>query len=112
MDITVTERGKVIVIALVGSLDAPGAETVGNILGAQIKAGHTRLVADVGQVEFISSVGLRTLVQTLKDTRRKGGDFRLANARANVHRVLDLTGFVGLFKTYPDIEAAVASFTA
>ncbi|HLF26653.1 MAG TPA: STAS domain-containing protein [Anaerolineae bacterium] len=112
MDVAVTQQGKVTVVSFTGALDAAVAEMVGSSLDAQVRSGNTRLVADVGQVGYVSSAGLRALVRTLKDTNRKGGDFRLANVQASLQRSLEITGLTSLFKTYPSVEAAVASFAA
>ncbi len=110
MNITVAERRGVTIIAVIGAIDAPDVETLSTVLAALVKEGKTRLVADASQLEYINSSGLRALVQTLKDTTRKRGDFRLASVQPNFRRVLEITGFTSAFKAYPDVEAAVASF--
>lgn len=112
MDITITQQGKVTVASFAGEIDALAAERAGSTLEAQVKRGQIHLVADVGRVEFISSTGMRALVQALKETTRRGGDFRLANVGPKVHRALDVAGLLSLFKVYPDVEAAVASYGA
>ena len=110
MDITVTQQGNVTVVALAGAMDVSEAEKASGVLNAQLRDGRTRLVADATQLEFVSSTGLRVFVQTLKEANRRGGDFRLAGARPNLHKVLEITGLTSLFKFYPDVNAAVASF--
>jgi len=112
MEISIAQKGKVTVVTLNGAIDAADVNTVRDVLSAQVKGGQSRLVADVGGVVYVSSAGLRTLVQILKDTTRKGGDFRLANASARVVKALDITGLTSLFKVFPDVNAAVASFDA
>ncbi len=112
MDITIAQQGKVTVVSFAGEIDALAAERVGSTLEAQVKRGQIRLVADVGRVDFISSSGMRALVQALKETTRRGGDFRLANVGLKVQRALDVAGLIGLFKVYPDVDAAIASYSA
>ena len=111
MEVSVTENGNVVVVALVGTIDSATVETVGNILTSQTQSGHNRVVADMGGVPFINSAGLRALLVTLKDARGKGGDLRLANIQPDVHRALELGGFLGMFQRFPDAGAAVASFS-
>jgi anti-sigma B factor antagonist len=111
MNITVAERRGVTIISVIGAIDAADVETVSTVLDALVKEGRTRLVADASQLEYINSSGLRALVKTLKDTTRNNGDFRLANVQSNFRRVLEITGFTSAFKAYPDVEAAVASFS-
>ncbi len=112
MDITVEHREDVTVVSIVGSVDALTAGTLINALSTQISQGNTRLVADLSQVDYTSSAGLRAILGALKDTRQQGGDFRLAGVQKHVRRVLDLSGFTSILKFYPDVESAVASFAA
>jgi anti-sigma B factor antagonist len=51
-------------------------------------------------------------LETVKETRQRGGDLRLAAVRPEVLRVLELSGFTGILKVYPDVDAATASFAA
>ncbi len=69
------------------------------------------LVADFSKVDYISSAGLRVLLATLKETRRIGGDLRLANVQEFVNKVLKISGFVSILKIFPDTDSAIESFT-
>lgn len=112
MQITIEQQGHVTVVALVGSIDALTADTVTAALHEQVTAGRTRLVAAFGGVDYTSSAGLRVLLGTLKDARRRGGDLRLADVQDRVRGVLELSGFTGILKCYPDVAQAVASYPA
>jgi len=111
MDIHVSQHGKAVVISIAGAIDALEVGRVSTILSTELKNGNTRLVADLARVDYMNSAGLRSFVQTLKECTRRGGDFRLAGLHPNIRKTLEITGFVGLFKSYPDVAAAVASFT-
>lgn len=110
MEVSVEHRGEVAVVSVSGSIDGLTSPELQRCLDAEIGAGHTRLVADFAAVDYTSSAGLRVLLGGLKDARGKGGDFRLAAVPAPVGRVLDLAGFLGIIKSFPDVDAAVASF--
>lgn len=112
MQISVVQQDHVTVVAVVGSLDALTADTLTAALQEQVQAGHTRLVAALEGLEYTSSAGLRVLLGTLKDARQRGGDLRLAGAQERVRRVLELSGFLSILKSYPDVPSAVASFPA
>jgi len=79
---------------------------------AQVSGGNIQIVGDFARVEYTSSAGLRALLETVKETRQHGGDLRLAAVQPEVLRVLELSGFTHILKLFPDIESAVASFTA
>lgn len=112
MDVKTEQRGQVVVVSVVGSLDALTAPELGEALQGQIRAGQTNLVADLAGVDYTSSAGLRVLLGAVKDTRASGGDLRLAAVQADVNKVLKLAGFTSIVKLFPEVEQAVASFSA
>ena len=65
---------------------------------------------DLSQVEFMSSAGLRAILVSLKVCRREGGDLRLAAAQPGTEKVLKLTGFLTIIKSYPNVAEAQGSF--
>ena len=110
MEISVQNLENVTVVAITGSVDGLTAAGLAGALGDQVKSGRIRLVADFTNVEYTSSSGLRALLATMKEARQSGGDFRLAAVRADVHRVLELSGFTSILKLYADVDTAVASY--
>lgn len=112
MQITISEQDGVAVVALVGSLDALTADTLTAALEAQTRAGQTRFVAALAGLDYTSSAGLRVLLATVRDARRRGGDLRLAAVQERVQRVLELSGFTSILRSFPDVPGAVASFVA
>ena len=100
------------VIVILGSVDGLTAEVLLTTLNGYVEAGHTRLVANLAGVDYTSSAGLRALLATVKETRRCGGDLRLANITAPVLKVLELSGFTTIMKCYDDVDAAVSSYAS
>jgi anti-sigma B factor antagonist len=110
MEIKVEQRGKVTIVIAIGDIDALTAKEVAAFLDSQLREGENQLIADLSQVGYMSSAGLRALLATLKEARHGGGDFRLAAAQDNVRQVLEMSGFTGIFQVFPTVEEAVASF--
>jgi anti-sigma B factor antagonist len=110
MEITIVSQPPVTVIQISGSVDGLTADTLLSALTEQVRGGNTRLVADFSAVLYTSSAGLRVLLTTVKETRQRGGDFRIAAVNPNVHKVLELSGFTSILKVFGDVEAAVSSF--
>lgn len=111
MQIETEERENTLVVAVSGSVDGMTADSLMEAFHGQLEAGHTRVVADLAGVEYTSSAGLRALLATVKEARRRGGDLRLAAVQPNVRKVLDLSGFTTIMKLYPAVDDAVGSFT-
>ena len=110
MDIQIEPRGDIAVIAITGSVDGLTADTLLTTLQGHVEQGHTRLVVDLQGVDYTSSAGLRALLATVKEARRRGGDLRLARINPNVRKVLELSGFATILKIYAGVDEAVASF--
>ncbi|CAN5410232.1 anti-sigma factor antagonist [soil metagenome] len=110
MEISITQKDQVTIIMPVGEIDALNVGEFSTLLNQQLQAGKQQLIADLSQVTYMSSAGLRAFLTTLKETRRGGGDFRLAAIQASVRQVLDMTGFTSIFKIFPTVDMATASF--
>jgi len=112
MNIQVERRAHVTVIAIAGSVDGATAPALVASFREQVGGGFIDIVGDFSRVDYTSSAGLRALLETVKETRQRGGDLRLAAVQPDVRRVLDLAGFTHILKLYGDIDEAVASFPA
>ncbi len=112
MDVSIEQRDPVTVVAVAGSVDGATSGALVASLREEVLAGHIRLVGDLSGVDYMSSAGLRALLETVKEARQHGGDLRLAAVRPDVLRVLDLSGFTKILKVFPDTEAAAGSFAA
>ncbi len=103
-------KGDIDVVAVNGSIDALTASELIRALNDHIHDGHSNLIMDFGQVEFMSSAGLRAILTSVKEARAAGGDFRLAAPQPGINKVLKMAGFHNIVKIYPTVEEALASF--
>lgn len=110
MDLKAEARDRATVVSVVGSLDALTSPELADFLSSNVRDGKINLIADLTQLEYTSSAGLRVLLNGVKEARQKGGDLRLASVQPNVRKVLDLSGFTSILKIFPDVNAAVASY--
>jgi len=102
--------GKVDTAVVIGSIDALTAAQVTATLSAQIQGGHTNLVLDFSQVDFMSSAGLRAILAAVKEARSAGGDLRLAAPQPPIEKILKMAGFHNILKIFSTAESALASF--
>lgn len=110
MHISVSEMRRVTLVEVSGRVDSPNATKLGESLNEQIDAGHTQLVIDLSNVEYISSAGLREIVSAAKKVRAGGGDLRIASPSQRVQDVFRLAGLLELFQIFPTQVEAVGSF--
>jgi anti-anti-sigma factor len=110
MELSSKEFENGVIVSIKGELDAVTGTELTEFFKKQM-AEQKNLIADFSKVGFISSAGLRVLLSTLKETRRMGGDLRLANVQEDVNKVLKITGFVSILKIFPDIDSASKSYS-
>ena len=68
------------------------------------------IVLHMGDVEFIDSSGLGTVVRSLTTTRQARGDLKLCNVPDKVRRVLEMSRLTGILESHESEEKAVAAF--
>ena len=110
LNISVESMKRVELITATGRIDSSNASQFEGSLKELTGNGRNSLVLNLAGVTYMSSAGLRTLVSTLKDCKRGGGDVRLAAPSERVAEVLSLAGLDSLFKVFEDDTAAVGSF--
>ena len=110
MEVTVDQQDTVTIVKVAGSVDSLTAGDLSESLAKEIERGAHQVVVDMSEVDYTSSAGLRALLGAVKLARQRGGDFRLAAVQGAVYRVLELSGFNSILKSYDQVEEAVASF--
>ena len=68
------------------------------------------IVLDLGEVGFIDSSGLGTMVRALTSTRQAHGDLKLCNVPEFVRKVLEMSRLTTVFDSHESEEKAIAAF--
>jgi anti-sigma B factor antagonist len=68
------------------------------------------IVLHLGEVVFVDSSGLGTIVLSLTSVRQKGGDLKLCNVPEHTRKVLGMTNLNTLFDTHESEESAISAF--
>jgi anti-sigma B factor antagonist len=68
------------------------------------------IVLHMGEVGFIDSSGLGTMVRSLTSIRRAHGDLKLCNVTEQARKVLEMSRLTQVFDTHESEEKAVAAF--
>lgn len=90
---TVGERGDIAVLSLRGIIDTVSAERLRETLAQVITGGRTKIVADMSNVEYVSSGGWGVFTERLREVRRAGGDIKLFGMDPDVYYVFTMLGF-------------------
>jgi anti-sigma B factor antagonist len=110
MNITERVENGITVFVLEGRIDTEGAVDMDLALQVAVSEGKHKMVLDMAEVRYISSAGLRALVDVFTKNREAGGDLKLAALNPKVMRVFQIIGFDKFFSIYDTLEAATADF--
>ena len=105
-----SEQEGVVILGLVGYLDAHTAPQFERAIETEFSAGHARLIADCAKLDYISSAGLGVFMSFIEDIRDTGGDIKLCAIVPKVYQVFDVLGFQELFDIVDTVPTALARF--
>ena len=104
------EVGRVTIVRCKGRLVAGGEVEALREHIAWLLRDRRAIVLHLGEVVFIDSSGLGTMVGTLTSTRRARGDLKLCDVPEHVRKVLQLSHLTQLFDAHESEDNAVAAF--
>lgn len=96
MNIYEQRQGTTIILSLEGRLDALSAPTLENQL-QKIRETFTEVILDLSELTFISSMGIRVMIQGFKWMNAKKGKFVIKNISELVRDVFEISGLIDLF---------------
>jgi anti-sigma B factor antagonist len=90
--------GTTATLNLVGELDTSSARAVDRTIDEVIAAGAKTLVIDLGEISFIDSSGLRSLIRARQQLGDANDAVRLRNPQPGTMRLLEITGLQDQFR--------------
>ena len=91
-DVGKEKSGSEVMITLKGVLDTPAAPMLTEALADAIE-GTTKLTFDFAGLEYLTSAGLRVLLEAQQNMDDNGGEMILKNVSDDIMEVFELTGF-------------------
>jgi anti-anti-sigma factor len=109
MNVVHTEENGVTILEISGRLDVHSAAVLDREFSKVAAAGAVKIVWDFGGVSYLSSAGLRSVLQALKYVNGRGGRFAICTVSRTIHEVFEISGFHSLLSLHPDRPSAVQS---
>lgn len=111
MEITTKELKRCTLVNVSGRVDSATAPELDETLTALTDEGTFNIVLNMSELDFISSAGLRVLIDTQKRCKRLNrGEIVLSEVPEQIYETFDLAGFVPLFQFFDSDVEAVGSF--
>lgn len=106
------KRGSVDVINLEGILNADTCHAFDEVLKPVAGSQHPRILMDLPDLTYISSAGIGSFIDVIRDVRQKGGDIRFCRMGPKVKRVFDLLDMDDFFSFFESFDEALGSYDA
>ena len=109
-DVKIESRqvGDQVVVQVAGRMDAENAPVFETHCESWISKGINNLVIDVGDLAYVSSMGLRGFVAIGKRLHDKGGKLRVCRQTGLVRQVFEITRLDSIFPPHESVETALA----
>jgi anti-sigma B factor antagonist len=97
-------QGDHTIVSLAGEIDLYTAPYLQSELAAAMgPSDPAQIVVDMSAVEFCDSTGMNVLLAAHRQACERGGDLALAQPRASVRKVLEVTGLASVFTVHDDL---------
>ena len=107
MTIEQTQVDGRVVLHVAGRMDAENAVVFEKQCESCIAEGVTKLVVNLADLKYVSSMGLRSFVMIGQKLQEKGGDFRICCLTGLVRQVFEITRLNQVLPLHDSLESAL-----
>lgn len=101
------EKG--VLLKVQGRMDAENAHRFQEACNEWILNGERRIIAEVSELQYVSSMGLSSFLAVAKELQAKSGSLILCRLQGLPKQVFEMTRLIDLFPIFDSNEAAIAS---
>jgi len=109
MEIKIRAKDNVIILELVGRLDANAANLVENV-GQCVHDGYTDILLNFDSIDFIDYFGLSALVLAYKEIINNKGRLKIANLPTHLRELFSVTGLDRVIEIHATEDLALNGF--
>ena len=107
MEISQKEEKGIVSITIKGRMDADSSPDAEKVVKEALGAEANRLLFDLGELEYLSSAGLRVLLSAAKEMRRRDGKIVLCALNEFVNEIFEVSGFQSLIPITDSVESGI-----
>ena len=110
MQIDLDTKENISVFNLKGRLDSNTSPELEEVIASQLENGSSSLIINFENLDYISSAGLRVILKTTKDLKRREGKLMLCAMQDYVKEVFEIAGFDTFLPIVPTMDEAISKF--
>jgi anti-anti-sigma factor len=109
MKIVATQLEKAVLLKVSGRMDAENATEFEQACDQWIAQGAKNLIADLNDLQYVSSMGLRSFLSAAQKLKSASGSLILCGLRGLPRQVFEMTRLMSLFPVFETAEQAQAT---
>lgn len=107
MEIVTRKEKNAAVVSIKGRMDAISSPEFEKEVSELMAEGQKDFIIDFGELDYISSAGLRSILATAKKLESKEGKLLLSSLKDMVKEVFEISGFTAIIPVYESVESAL-----
>lgn len=111
MSVHIEKNESVFIVAVEGNISQENVPLFRVKLQELLEEGNARIVLDMADAQYVSSIGLAAIIDFKAKALKLGGDIRLASLNYLVKNLFEITNLLRKFRVFADREEAVRSFS-
>jgi anti-sigma B factor antagonist len=105
------EQNGVTIIDVSGKISlGSGNQELRDCINKTLEEGNKKLILNLGELSYLDSSGVGTLVGCFTSAQNRGASLKLLNLTKKIQDLLSITKLLTVFDTFDDEQAAVDSF--
>ena len=109
MNIEPTELDKAVLLKITGRMDAENSHEFEQACQVWITKGAKHLIADLDELQYVSSMGLRCFLSVAQKLQADSGSLILCGLHGLPRQVFEMTRLIGLFPVFATAQEALAT---
>lgn len=110
MDIEIQKFDDIVEVKPMGELDTYTADAFSEKMSTIIDAGTVKLILNLEEIRYVSSLGIGEIIQSWDRVRQRGGVLKFAGMSDSVYKVFKLVGLTSRFEIFETMADARESF--
>lgn len=110
LEVAENEENGVLILRIKGRLDAASSPLLERKISAIVDEDRLKLLMDFDGVEYLSSAGMRLLLNLTKRLKSKQGKMAISAVNRDVMEVIKMAGFDHILEIFENEKEALAAF--
>ena len=110
MEIVYKEQDDILIVSINGSLDATSSGLAEKELDILLKKSKYRFLFDLSGMEYLSSTGLRVLLDLTKKVKQMDGKIVLCSLAPFIREIFEVSGFTSFIPIHESVEEGLKEF--